>query len=123
MILGLAAPAGAKATKPEKIHVAFGAWTGPGSGSYKSGIRTAIAKDCVFTPKKSARALIEGAVAADGKGSVLSLSVKAAQSGEVVESREFKSPKPSPSRALLNKIGRAVVEMANRAPTDSSPQP
>ena len=121
--LGLATTAAAKAPKPEKIRVAFGAWSGPGAGAFKSGLRSAIAKDCVIGGKKGARAIVEGVVAPEAKGAVLRLAIKAAESGELVESREFHSPQPRPSHALLSKIGRAVVEMVRRAPIEQGPQP
>jgi hypothetical protein len=116
--LGATAFAKSAAPKPEKEKVAFGAFTGPGAGSFKSGIRSIVAKACVITSKKSARALIEGESTPKDKGVVFRLVIKGAQNGEVVESREFPSPKPSPSSGLVHKIGRAAVEMAQRVPVD-----
>jgi hypothetical protein len=125
-LFGLVSIAAAKtpAPKPDKVRVAFGSWTGKGAGTFKSGVRSVVAKGTVITNKKGARALIEGEVVPKDKGVVFRLSIKAAQSGELIESREFPSPKPSPSRALLNKIGRAIVDMVQRVPVDqAAPQP
>jgi hypothetical protein len=117
---GLATNALAKAPAPtiDKVRVTFGAFTGRGAGSFKSGIRAIVAKGCVIAPKKSARALIEGEVTPKDKGVLFRLVIKAVANGEVVESREFTSPKPSPSSGLVHKIGRAAVEMVQRVPVD-----
>jgi hypothetical protein len=119
-LCGLATTTLAKtpAPKPDKVRVTFGAFTGRGAGSFKSGIRAIVAKACVMSSRKDARALIEGEVTPKDKGASFRLIVKAAQSGEVVESREFTSPKPSPSSGLVHKIGRAAVEMVQRVPVD-----
>jgi hypothetical protein len=120
LLIGLGSNAAAKtvAPAPEKVHVTFGAWTGRGAGSVKSAVRPQVAKGCVVTGKKDARALIEGEVSPKDKGVLIRVIVKGAQNGEVVETREFPSPKPSPSRGLISKIARAVVEMAQRVPVD-----
>lgn len=115
-----AGEATAKAQKPEKIPVAFASWTGPGAGSFKSGVRSALGKDCVIVGRKTARVVLEGVVAADGKGAVLHLTLKSGKTGEIVESRDFHSPRPQPARGLTQKIGRAVVDMAHRAPNDAA---
>lgn len=120
LVCGFAATAVAREPKPkpEKVRVTFGAFKGHGAGSFKSGIRSIVAKDCVVSGKKDARALIEGEVTPKDKGVTFRLLIKAAQSGELVESREFTSPKPSPSSGLVHKIGRAAVEMVQRVPVD-----
>jgi hypothetical protein len=123
-LVGLMSTADANAPKPEKVRVAFGSWTGRGAGSFKSGVRPIVAKGTVITNRKAARALVEAEVLPKDKGVLLRLAIKGAQSGELVESREFPSPRPSPSRALLNKIGRAIVDMVQRVPIDqTAPQP
>src|SRR4051794_10966316 len=112
----LAGSAQAGPPKPEKVLVAFGSWKGPGASSIKSALRQGLAKDCSFVSAKRARALIEGEIAEQGKGVSVRLTVKATKTGEVVETREFPLPKPSPSHAQAQKMARAVVEMAHRAP-------
>jgi hypothetical protein len=110
--------AAAKEEKPPKIPVAFGKWSGPSAGSFKASMRSTLNKSCVVVGKKKSRAYIEGVVEPENKGAVLHLVVKASKNDEVVESRDFHSPRPTPSSGLGNKIGRAVVEMANRAPVE-----
>ncbi len=111
----------AKAPKPEKVRVVFGAWTGRGAGAFKSGARAVVAKGCTLSSRKDARALVEGEVSPKDKGVLVRVLIKGAQNGELVESREFVSPRPSPSRGLLNKIGRAIVDMVQRVPIDQPP--
>ena len=122
VFLGLGSMALAKAPPPkiDKVLVTFGAFTGHGAGSWKSGIRAIVAKGCVITSKKNARALIEGEVTPKDKGVLFRLVIKSVATGEVVESREFPSPKPSPSSGLVHKAGRAAVEMAQRVPVDQT---
>ncbi len=118
LLTGFAREAAAKPPKPEKFKVAFGTWTGPSTGSFKSALRSALAKDCSFVGRKSARLIFEGVVAPQGKGAVLSFTIKLARNDEIVESREFKCPRPTPNRAQANKFARAIVEMARRAPPE-----
>ena len=117
-VLSLTSSAIAKAPPPAKTPVVFGTWKGRGAGTFKSGVHSIVAKGTQITTKKNARALIEGEVEPKDKGVVCRVIIKGAQNGEVVETREFPSPKPSPSKGLLNKIGRAIVDMVQRVPVD-----
>jgi hypothetical protein len=105
-----------KAEKPEKIPVALGSWKGPSAGSFKGALRRGLAKDCTFTKPKTARAIIDGEVTQEGKKFTVRVIVKAAQSGEVLEQREYPYSKPSLSQGQTNKLGREVAEMVRRAP-------
>src|SRR5689334_12332628 len=95
------AAAFAEKVAPEKIPVAFGSWKGPSASSFKSALRKGLGKECAVVSKK-ARVVIEGVVTPSegGKGVVVRVVVKSSSSGEIVESREFPSPKPQPSGAL-----------------------
>ena len=106
------------APKPEKLPVAFGGWTGKGAGSWKSALRSRLNKECVFVGPKKARALIEGTITEKGKGISLRIVVKAAKTGEIVETKEFAFSRPAASGEKAAKLARAIVEITRRAPTD-----
>ncbi len=108
----------AAAPKPEKIPVAFGAWTGPAAATFKSALRHGLTKDCSAVSAKKARVLIEGVVAEQGKGVVVHVTVKSVKTGEIVETREFAFARPKPSQGQVNKMARAVVEIARRSPSE-----
>lgn len=114
----VASPAVAGPPKPEKLPVAFGAWTGKGAGSFKSALRGKIGKECVVVPPKKARALLEGVVTEAGKGVTVKLVVKAAFNGEVVQSKEFSFARPSPQAGKVAQMAKAVVEITRRTPTE-----
>jgi hypothetical protein len=116
ILVGIAGTAAAKPPAPDKIPVAFGSWTGPSASRFKSALRHGMQKTCAFVSAKKARALIEGVVSEQGKGVSVRVTVKSQKDGEVVESREFPFSKPTPSQAQGDKMGRAVAEIARRAP-------
>jgi hypothetical protein len=109
----------ALADKPERIPVAMGAWKGPHAGSFKSGVRSAIGKDCVVVKAEKARVIVEGEVtpSEDGKKVTVKMVIKSPKTNEIVESKEY-STKPDPSVGQSKKMGHDLVEMARRAPTE-----
>lgn len=102
--------------KADRTPVAFGSWKGPGASAFKSALRHGIAKECVVVGAKMARALIDGEVRPQGKGVIVRVIVKAAKGGEVVEQREFTFARPRASKSQTDRMGRAVADMARRAP-------
>jgi hypothetical protein len=115
----VAALAGAaRAEKPEKIPVAIGDWKGPSASTFKSAVKSGIAKDCKIVGKKTARVIVDGEVTPDGKGFQVRVIVKAAKSGEVAESHSFPFAKAKASKGQSAKMGKMVTEAARRAPTE-----
>jgi hypothetical protein len=102
--------------KADRTPVMFGSWKGPSARVFKSALRNGIAKECLVVGPKAARAIIDGEVREQGKGVVVRVIVKAAKSGEVVEQREFTFSRPQASRSQADRMGRAVADMARRAP-------
>lgn len=119
LVLLLGGAALADKPKPERIPVAMGAWKGPHAGSFKSGVRSAIAKDCVVVKAEKARVIVEGEVtpSEDGKKVTVKVVIKSPKTNEIVESKEY-STKPDPSVGQSKKMGHDLVEMARRAPTE-----
>jgi hypothetical protein len=115
-LLLVALPAAAKPA--DKIPVAFAQWSGLRANSFKSALRSAVAKECRSVKPAAARVLVEGEVSEKGKGALVRLVLKNPKDGEVVESREFSFPRPQPSGPQVKKMGRALVEMARRAPAE-----
>jgi hypothetical protein len=117
VLLLVAMGGGAHAEKPAKIPVAMGAWTGPHAGTFKSGVRSGVAKDCVVTRAEKARVIIEGEVK-EGENNhfTVQVIVKSAKTKEIVESREYSFSKPQVSQAQSHRMGRDVTEIARRAP-------
>src|SRR5262245_52043236 len=107
----------AHAEKPAKIPVAFGKWTGPHAGSFKSAVRSGIAQGCVVVKPEKARVIIEGEVTAtDEKRIKVLVVLKSPRTHEIAESREYTFAKPNVSAGMSKKMGREVTEMAGRAP-------
>jgi hypothetical protein len=104
------------AEKPPKIPVAFGKWTGPHAGTFKSAVRNGVSKGCVVVRPAKARVIIEGEVGAEDKPIKVRVILKSPANNEIVESREYSFSKPSVSAAQSRKMGREVTEMAQRAP-------
>ena len=88
------------------------------AGAFKGGLRGAIGKDCVVVARKKARVVLEAVVAPENKGAVVHFTMKSPKTDEIVESRDFHSPRPQPSAGLTRQMGRAVAEMARRAPVE-----
>ncbi|HEX2568952.1 MAG TPA: hypothetical protein VH877_05280 [Polyangia bacterium] len=103
-------------SKADKTPVMFGSWKGPGASGFKSALRHGIAKECAVVGAKAARAVIDGEVRPQGKGVVVRVIVKSAKGGEVVEQREFTFARPRASQSQVTRMGRAVSDMARRAP-------
>jgi hypothetical protein len=115
IVLGFCAFA-ARAEKPPRIPVALGKWTGPHAGSFKSGLRGGISKECVVVRADKARVIIDGEVTGTDKPFKVRVIVKSPRTGDVVESREYTFQKPSPSGPQSRKMGHDVTEIARRAP-------
>jgi hypothetical protein len=110
-----AAPA--QAEKPPKIPVAFGAWTGPHAGSFKSGVRSGVAKECAVVRAEKARVIIDGEVTeTEPKHFKLRVIVKSPKTNDIVESREYTFSKPEVSQGQSHRMGRDVFEIARRSP-------
>jgi hypothetical protein len=105
----------ARADKPPRIPVALGKWTGPHSGTFKSALRSGIAKECVVVRADKARVVIDGEVTGD-KSFTVRVILKSPKTSDIVESREFTFAKPQVSAAKSRKMGHDVAEMARRAP-------
>jgi hypothetical protein len=106
----------AHAEKSPKIPVAFGKWTGPHAGTFKSALRGGVSKGCVVVRAEKARVIIEGEVSAEDKRIKVRVILRSPKTSDIVESREYTFSKPSVSQAQSNKMGREVTEMARRAP-------
>jgi hypothetical protein len=106
----------AHAEKPAKIPVAFGKWTGPRAGTFKSAVRNGIKKGCVVVRPDKARVIIEGEVSAEDKPIKVRVILKSPNNQEIVESKEYTFYKPTVSQGQSNRMGREVTEMAGRAP-------
>jgi len=107
----------ARAEKPPKIPVALGKWTGPHAGSFKSALRSGLAKDCVVVGAAKARVIVDGEVtSADEKHFTVRVIVKSPKTNDIVESREYSYSKPALSQAQSHKMGRDVTEIARRSP-------
>jgi hypothetical protein len=106
----------AHAEKPAKIPVAFGKWTGPHAGAFKSALRNGIKNGCVVVRADKARVIIDGEVNGDDKPIKLRVILKSPKTQDIVESREYTFSKPTPSQNQANRMGREVTEMAQRAP-------
>jgi hypothetical protein len=114
-VLGTAA----HAEKPVKIPVAFGTWTGPHAGRFKSGVRSGVAKDCVVVRAEKARVIIDGEVSSeDNKHFKVRVMVKSPKTNELVETKEYSFSKPQLSQAQSHRLGRDVFEIARRAPAE-----
>src|SRR5690348_5676258 len=120
VVIGLLLAGVASAEKPAKIPVAFGGWTGPHAGRFKSAVRGTIGKACVVLRADKARVIIEGEVteSEDKKKISVKVVVKSPKTNEIVESREYSFGKPEPSSGQSKKMGHDVVEMAKRAPAE-----
>jgi hypothetical protein len=114
LLLVLASPA--RADKPAKFPVAFGAWKGPHAGTFKSALRRGLAKGCAVVARGKARALIEGEVTDNNGKLSVRVVVKSPRTDEIVESREYAFAKPNVSAGMSSKMGREVTEMVSRAP-------
>lgn len=108
----------ARAAKPkaDRTPVVWGSWKGPGASGFKGALRRGISKEVLVVGPKAARAVIEGEVRPQGKGVIVRVIVKAAKGGEVVEQREFSFARPQASRSQIDRMGRAVADMARRTP-------
>jgi hypothetical protein len=106
----------AHSKKPPKTPVAFGKWTGPHAGTFKSALRRGVSKGCVVVRAEKARVIIEGEVGAEDKPIKVRVILKSPKTSDIVESREYTFSKPSVSQGQSNKMGREVTEMARRAP-------
>lgn len=107
--------------KPEKLPVAFVPWTGKSANAFKGVLKGKLAKECVFVGPKKARVLIEGTVTEKeppSKAVTVKVVVKSAKTGEIVETKEFVFPRPSPSGDKMSRMAKAVVEITRRAPTE-----
>jgi hypothetical protein len=113
----------AHAKKPPKTPVAFGKWTGPHAGTFKSALRNGISKGCVVVRAEKARVIIDGEVGAEDKPIKVRVILKSPKTSDVVESREYTFSKPSVSQAQSSKMGREVAEMARRAPDPANAGP
>jgi hypothetical protein len=113
---------GARADKPARIPVAFGQWTGPHAGTFKSGLRGGLAKECVVVKAEKARVIIDGEVSGD-KTFKVRVVVKSPQTKDTLESKEYSFSKPSVSEAQSHRMGRDVAEIARRAPDPGAGAP
>ena len=106
----------AQAEKPPKIPVALGAWTGPRAGSFKSGVRSGVAKECQVVRANKARVIIDGEVTEEDKRFKVRVIVKSPVTNDIVESKEYTFSKPELSQGQSRKIGHDVFEIARRSP-------